>query len=228
MHTINRYQNGCKAHIRLHTSEMDYDVISQKVSDSKKISEIRRFACQLPACVFALLSFIYAASPAMAVQAPPFAASLTEDGTRFEQVGAETFRWKSVIKVYDIALHLGSGETSNRIFADIPTRLQLNYHRGFSAEDIVKGGNSMLARNVAAATLDKINDRLALINRTYRDVKPGDSYTLTYVPSIGTTLRLNGSRLVTIPGHDFAVAYFRIWLGDDPISPALRDRLLGR
>ena len=71
-------------------------------------------------------------------------------------------------------------------------------------------------------------DRLAKLNRAYVDVKPGDRYTLTYVPGKGTTLRLNGNPLVTVEGADFATAYFRIWLGEDPISPQLRDLLLGK
>ena len=153
---------------------------------------------------------------------------LTEDGARFEMVGATTFRWMSVIKVYDARLHLGAGEPSSKVFADIPVRLQLTYHRGFTAVEIIKGGDALLARNVKADTLAPLRERLELINRAYRDVREGDSYTLTYVPGKGTTLRLNGSPLVTVPGHDFAAAYFRIWLGDDPISKSMRDTLLGR
>lgn len=134
----------------------------------------------------------------------------------------------SVLKVYDATLHLGAGESSSRIFADIPTRLHLGYYRGFTAAEIIKAGDTLLASNVDAATIAKLRGRLDRINRAYRDVKPGDSYTLTYVPDRGTTLRLNGVPLDTIPGHDFAAAYFRIWLGDAPISTSLRDTLLGR
>lgn len=153
---------------------------------------------------------------------------LTEDGARFQLVGATTFRWMSIIKVYDARLHLGAGEPPTKVFADIPIRLQLTYHRGFTAAEIIKGGDTLLARNVKAETLAALRERLELINRAYRDVREGDSYTLTYVPDKGTTLRLNGSPLVTIPGHDFATAYFRIWLGYDPISESMRDALLGR
>lgn len=153
---------------------------------------------------------------------------LSEDGARFELIGTTTFRWMSVIKVYDARLHLGAGEPPTKVFADIPVRLQLTYHRGFTAAEIIKGGDTLLARNVKAETLASLRDRLELINRAYRDVREGDRYALTYVPGKGTTLRLNGSPLVTIPGHDFAAAYFRIWLGDDPISKSMRDTLLGR
>jgi hypothetical protein len=134
----------------------------------------------------------------------------------------------SIIKVYDARLHLGAGEPAAKLFADIPVRLQLTYHRGFTAAEIIKGGDTLLARNVKAEALSTLRERLELINRAYRDVREGDSYTLTYVPGKGTTLRLNGAPLVTIPGHDFAAAYFRIWLGDDPISESMRDALLGR
>lgn len=154
--------------------------------------------------------------------------SLSEDGATFQRIGAKTFRWMSILKVYDASLHLGAGESPERVFADIPMRLHLVYHRGFTAAEIVKGGDTLLARNVDAATLTALRDRLERLNATYRDVKPGDSYTLTYVPGAGTTLRLNGSALITVPGHDFAAAYFRIWLGDKPINDSLRDALLGR
>ena len=153
---------------------------------------------------------------------------LTEDGARFELAGATTFRWMSIVKVYDARLHLGNGEPAAKVFADIPVRLQLTYHRGFTAAEIIKGGDTLLTRNVKADALVSLRERLELINRAYRDVREGDSYTLTYVPGKGTTLRLNGSPLVSIPGHDFASAYFRIWLGDDPISKSMRDTLLGR
>jgi|LakMenEpi03Aug12_release.lakeMendotaPanAssembly.Ray.scaffolds.fasta_scaffold30642_3 hypothetical protein len=153
---------------------------------------------------------------------------LTEDGARFELAGATTFRWMSIVKVYDARLHLGNGEPAAKVFTDIPVRLQLTYHRGFTAAEIIKGGDTLLARNVKADALVSLRERLELINRAYRDVREGDSYTLTYVPGKGTTLRLNGSPLVSIPGHDFASAYFRIWLGDDPISKSMRDTLLGR
>ncbi len=180
-------------------------------------------------CVFfAALGALLAVSPLHAARPVPTPVLLEEDGVLFQQTGAKTFRWKSVLKVYDAALHLGAGESSGRIFADMPTRLHLGYHRAFTAAEIVKGGDALLARNVDAATRAALRERLDLINRTYRDVEAGDSYTLTYVPTRGTTLRLNGASLVIIPGHDFAAAYFRIWLGDDPISPSLRDTLLGR
>jgi hypothetical protein len=60
----------------------------------------------------------------------------------------------------------------------------------------------------------------------YEDVVAGDRYALTYRPDLGTELSKNGRHLRTIPGADFAAAYFGIWLGDAPLDDALRDQLL--
>lgn len=167
----------------------------------------------VPVCLFAALN------------AP---AALDEDDTRFELVGQGAFRWKRLIHAYDASLHAGKDSAPSTLLAGAPIRLEIQYRREFSAADIVSGGDALLRRNVSAETFQSLQDRLARLNRSYVNVKPGDRYTLTYVPGKGTTLRLNGNPLVTVEGADFAAAYFRIWLGDDPISPQLRDLLLGK
>lgn len=153
---------------------------------------------------------------------------IDEDDTRFELVGQGAFRWKRLIHAYDACFHAGKDSAPATFLAGAPIRLEIHYRRGFSAADIISGGDALLRRNVSAETLKSLQDRLAKLNQAYVDVKAGDRYTLTYVPAKGTTLRLNGTPLVTVEGADFAAAYFRIWLGEDPISPSLRDLLLGK
>lgn len=178
----------------------------------------------MPVLVAAIMSCLVLAS----VPQGASASALEEDGTRFEQLGKTTFWWKSILKVYDISCHVGTGHTAADILSDVPMRLELRYHRGFTAADIIKGGDDLLRQNVSAATMETLAARLAELNRAYIDVKAGDAYTLTYVPGRGTSLRYNGKVLTTIPGSDFASAYFRIWLGKKPMSAAVRDELLGR
>ena len=97
---------------------------------------------------------------------------------------------------------------------------------GRSGTDFGKVGDQILAQNVDAQTFEALRPRLDRINTLYRDVKPGDRYSLTYVPGVGTELALNGSPLGVIDGADFGAAYFRIWLGDHSIDARLRDQLL--
>jgi hypothetical protein len=177
--------------------------------------------------LFTLGSLVFAISLAAATSAPS-PPMLKEDGADFVRVGQTTFRWKSLVKVYDVALHLGTGLGRAEALADVPMRLELVYHRAFTASQIIKGGDALLRRNVSGAVLESLAPRLAVFNRAYVNVKAGDAYAITYVPGRGTTLRLNGNALATVPGYDFASSYFRIWLGDEPMSSRLRDELLGR
>jgi hypothetical protein len=136
-------------------------------------------------------------------------------------------RYKLFIKAYVAALYLGDGAAGGDIFADVPKRIELSYFWSISGADFGKAGDQILAQNVDTETFAALRSRLDRINAWYRDVKPGDRYSLTYVPGAGTELALNGSRLGIIDGADFAAAYFRIWLGDTPIDTRLRDQLLG-
>lgn len=177
--------------------------------------------------LIAFAALMLAATPLHAVSLPSSPGVLEEDGARFERRAQSTFVWKSLLKVYDIALDLGAGQRHFDPIADVPMRLELRYHRSIKAADIIKGGDALLRRNVTAATLALLRPRVEELNRAYVNVGPGDAYTLTYVPGRGTTLRLNGTALATIPGHDFATAYFRIWLGPQPMCGKVRDALLG-
>jgi len=136
-------------------------------------------------------------------------------------------RYKLFIKAYVAALYLGEGAVAGDVLADVPKRLELSYFWSIRGADFGKAGDQILAQNVEAYTIAALRPRLDRINAWYRDVKPGDSYSLTYVPGAGTELALNGNRLGVVHGADFAAAYFRIWLGDTPIDTRLRDQLLG-
>ncbi|MCE9519251.1 MAG: chalcone isomerase family protein [Verrucomicrobia bacterium] len=177
--------------------------------------------------ILASLVVLISAVSLPAANVAPSPPVLKEDGADFVRMGQATFRWKSVVKIYDITLHIGAGQLNAKALDDVPMRLELVYYRAFTAADIIKGGDTLLRRNVFGDTFERLAPRLAEFNRAYVNVKPGDSYTLTYVPGRGTTLRLNGDVLATVPGYDFAAAYFRIWLGDEPMSSKLRDDLLG-
>ncbi|MCC5840858.1 MAG: chalcone isomerase family protein [Opitutales bacterium] len=173
--------------------------------------------------ILALVAFLLPAP----VRAADFPATLEEDGVTFEKRGAGLFRWRGIFAVYDGALHMPTGLSRADFFEDVPKRLELIYRRAFSADQIVQGGNELLAENATKEELEPLRERIDRINAAYVDVQRGDRYTLTYVPDKGTTLRLNGKPLVTIPGHDFARVYFRIWLGESPISASFRDTLFG-
>jgi Chalcone isomerase-like len=135
-------------------------------------------------------------------------------------------RYKVLFKGYVAGLYLRDGVAAEDALDDVPKRLELSYFWTIKGSDFAKAGDEVLARNVDAGSLAQLRSRLEQINALYETVNPGDRYSLTYVPGLGTELALNGRRKGVIPGADFAAAYFRIWLGDQPIDSALRDQLL--
>jgi hypothetical protein len=113
------------------------------------------------------------------------------------------------------------------VLTDVPKRLELEYFWAIAGPDFGKAADATLKENVSAETLAHLRPRMEQINALYQDVKPGDRYSLTYIPGVGTELALNGKVKGTIEGADFAAAYFAIWLGPNPINASLKSQLLG-
>ena len=178
-------------------------------------------------CAAVVATAAVRADAAVEIEGVRFAAEVrTGDVTmRLSCVGL--LRYRVFIKAYVAALYLGDGPVEGNVLADVPKRLELSYFWSIAGKDFARAGDELLARNVDVTTLQALRSRVDRLNGWYRDVKPGDRYSLTYVPGVGTELALNGERLGVIDGADFAAAYFGIWLGDDPIDTRLRDQLLG-
>jgi len=154
---------------------------------------------------------------------------------RFERRGMELpvrglglLRYRILFRGYVGALYLPEDTSAERIFDDVPKRLELSYFWSIDKDLFAEAGNEVLRRNVEADAYAGLEDRLEQLNAAYRDVEPGDRYALTYQPGVGTELALNGEPLTLVRGADFAAAYFKIWLGDAPVDEGFRDALLGR
>jgi hypothetical protein len=141
--------------------------------------------------------------------------------------GAALFYYKLFIKVAAAGLYLDDRSSPIDVLADVAKRLEMQYFWSVSAKDLIKGTEVLLARNVPPQKLAAVRSELDAMSALYRDVKAGDRCSLTYVPGIGTTLTLNGQTLGTVPGRDFAAAYFSIWFGDKPMDAGLKKKLLG-
>lgn len=135
------------------------------------------------------------------------------------------FGW--VLKVYVAGLYLGEGVAPEEVLQDVPKRLEIEYFRGFRAEQFAAATRHKIAENLDAESYAALEPRIEALNRLYRDISPGDRYALTYVPERGTELSLNGESLGVIPGADLAAGAFSIWLGESPLDRPLKQELLG-
>ena len=198
----------------------------QTSKNNSRSTTLLRFLCPL------LLSWLLVfPSPARAltVENVTFADSTAIGGKQIPLLNAALLRYLKFIKAYVAALYLPEGVKAEEILSDVPKRLEINYLVSIKGTDFGKGAAPTLERNQSPVELAKLQGRIDRINSTYRDVKPGDRYALTYLPGRGTELALNGTPLIVIEGADFAAAYFGIWLGRESIDDKLkRDLLKGR
>jgi len=141
--------------------------------------------------------------------------------------GMGLLRYRVVFRGYVAALYLPEDVASDRALDDVPRRLEISYFWPIAGRDFAKSADEMLERVLSSSELASLATRIDSLGRAYRDVRPNDRYSLTYVPGSGTELRLNEELLALAPGEDFAEAYFGIWLGSQSLDEGLREDLLG-
>ena len=142
-------------------------------------------------------------------------------------VGATFFSWL-LFDVYSAALYGTDRLATEKTFDGSDSiALEIRYRRSFKRGEMIDAADKIL--NAQGAPLDLLRAGLTKINLAYKDVNDGDTYTLVYTPdNLGeTSLLLNGELLTTIPGKDFAVYYFNIWLAEkDPFDTKVRESLV--
>jgi Chalcone isomerase-like len=173
-----------------------------------------------------LLLLIPSTGPAAVIKNVHFADTVMVDQTELKVRGVAVLKWGLLFNVYAGAFYLPGGNSGRAWKSDIPKRLELAYFREIKATDFADSSDQLLRRNLSTAEYQALEERLKKFWTLFRDVQPGDRYRLTYSPGLGTELRLNDEPLGVVPGADFSVAYFGIWLGENPISEKFRDRLL--
>ena len=188
----------------------------------------RPIVCGVAALTFLSMRSV-PASHALTIEKVTFADSTAIGGKSVPLRNAGLLRYMKMIRVYVSALYLPEDVKAEDVLSDVPKRLELSYMIAIKGTEFGKGAAPTLERNQTPAELARLKPRIDRINSAYRDVKPGDRYSLTYLPGRGTELALNNIPLLTIEGADFAAAYFGIWLGRNPFDEGLkRDLLKGR
>lgn len=142
--------------------------------------------------------------------------------------GEGVLRYAFVIDVYRARLYTPTHVQAERVLSDdVAKRLELTYFTDIEREILVEAANTVLARQLPTRLLEALAPELEALHAAYRDVEPGDQYTLVYSPGDGGRLMLNDEEVFRIEDNRVAQAYFGIWLGEEPISRSLRRKLLG-
>ena len=143
--------------------------------------------------------------------------------------GSFRYVYGMLFKLYDSTLYTDAPNqvTPTKLLSgQHALRLEFTYLRTIKKSVILESAEKMLQRNLSPSELAGITDRVQALNSAYTTVHKGDHSSLSYHKGHGTTLEINGREIITIAGDDFGPLYFRIWLGDRPISTDMRDTLL--
>ncbi len=130
------------------------------------------------------------------------------------------------IDIYDAALYLEPDREPVHWHGETARQLEISYFKPVKAEHFAKATDKLIQRNLNNREYRQLKPEIDGFLSLYRDVKPGDRYTLTYIPDRGTELALNGQSLGRFQGETLSRALFAIWLGEKPISDDLRDQLV--
>jgi len=141
--------------------------------------------------------------------------------------GYGLLRYMVFIKAYVAAFYLPESVRSEDALTDVPKHLEIEYFHPIVAQDFAKATSASISQNTSLVTYQGLKPKIDELNALYRDIAPGDRYTLTYIPGRGTTLAWNGRPLGTVAGSEFAAALFGIWLGSNPLDRNLKELLLG-
>jgi Chalcone isomerase-like len=127
--------------------------------------------------------------------------------------------------IYNAKLYVGPTGLSSTQVTSKPFALDIEYARDFRGAAIAKKGREQMDELGLASKTQTANWEKQLAG-LFPDVRAGDHLVAIYMPARGTTFYADDTRLGTIPGDDFAKAFFAIWLDPRTAAPGLRNALL--
>jgi hypothetical protein len=153
-------------------------------------------------------------------------------GSRDLVLNGAGLRTKFFFKVYVAAMYLG--EKTHVAEAALnqsgEKRVALHILREISDEKMLKGFNEVMVANHTPAEMQALAPQLKELTAIFHavgEVKEGDMVFLDYLPDSGTKIVVNGVLKGSIAGAEFNRALFKIWLGDKPAQPDLKQKMLG-
>ena len=156
------------------------------------------------------------------------------DGHELQLNGMALRTRYAFVKVYVAGLYLPARVSTAQaaIEADGPKRIVLVMLRDASAQQFVESIEAGMRANNSEAQIAAVKpqtDALMAMIRGVGQARQGMRIVLDYEPSApGTTLVVDGkAQGKPMAGRAFNQALLRIWLGEDPVQPDLKEALLG-
>jgi hypothetical protein len=143
-------------------------------------------------------------------------------------------RYRFVVRVYTAGLYLtAKASTPEQVLAmPGPKRMQVHMLREIDANELgrlfARGMQDNSPREEFSKSIPGTL-RMSDIFSARKRLRNGDSFSLDFVPGVGTSVLINGrAEGEPIKEPEFFTGLMRIWLGNKPADEALKEALLGR
>lgn len=149
------------------------------------------------------------------------------------QLNGAGIRYKFVVKVYAAALYLTAKANTPEAVLAAPgaKRIHIVALRDIDGKDLGKLFTKGIEQNTTRDEFMKsINGvlKIAEMFANKKELLKGESFSIDYVPGIGSVVLLNGKQQGDpIKEPEFFGALMHIWLGKSPADDQLKDALLG-
>lgn len=141
-------------------------------------------------------------------------------------------RSKLVFKVYALGFYLKEKKTT---VADVlassgPRRIRIMPMRDLTSDDFGMAFMKGLNDNVSADERTKLLPQTKAFGEMFAQfpgLKKGDELVVDWTPGVGSQATLNGKKVgEVLPDVAFFNAIMRIWIGDKPVDPSLKPKML--
>ena len=149
------------------------------------------------------------------------------------QLNGAGIRYKAIFKVYAAGLYLAAKANTTEAVLAAPgvKRIQIVALRDIDGKDLGKLFTKGIEQNTTREEFMKsINGvlKIAEMFANKKELAKGESFSVDYVPGIGSVVLLNGKpQGDPVKEPEFFGALLHIWLGKSPADDQLKDALLG-
>ena len=129
-------------------------------------------------------------------------------------------------KAFAAGFYMGEGHQSD-LLGNFPKRIEVQYFVRIPGKDLNNFTVQKIKDNISQHDLDSLKDQIGEMEKYFVNLEPGDRFSLTYIPNIGTKFEHNGQLIGIIKGNEFARAIFSVWIGKKPFDHQLKKQVLG-
>ncbi len=118
-------------------------------------------------------------------------------------------------------------EETQEVLGEFSKRIEVEYFVKIPGKKLNNFTIDTMKDNVTKEEFNAISNEIDLMGKYFVDLKPGDRFSLTYIPGVGTKFAHNNEVTGVIKGNDFAKALFSVWIGENPFDRSLKEKILG-